>query len=107
MPLTAKGKKILSAMKTEYGGTKGTSVFYASANAHKITGVHGMKHDKGFYKHFDLAPMKNNMINTTGGCKEIGQHNTEKHDGHFERTLHSKHNVAKADSLREHKEEVA
>ena len=60
------------------------------------------KKDHGFYGHFDLEPMKNNIINTTGGCKEVGQHNTEKHDGHFERTIHSKHDTMKA-----HSEEVA
>jgi hypothetical protein len=41
MPLTPKGKKILASMKKEYGGKKGTSVFYASANKGKIKGVHG------------------------------------------------------------------
>jgi hypothetical protein len=39
MPLTAKGKKILSAMRSEYGGKKGESVFYASINAGKVTGA--------------------------------------------------------------------
>lgn len=40
MPLTPKGKKIMKAMKKEYGAKRGTSVFYASANAKKIKGVH-------------------------------------------------------------------
>lgn len=40
MPLTPKGAKILANMKQEYGGKKGESVFYASANAGKISGVH-------------------------------------------------------------------
>jgi hypothetical protein len=40
MPLTAKGSKILRAMRKTYGKKKGTSVFYASANARKIKGVH-------------------------------------------------------------------
>jgi hypothetical protein len=40
MPLTAKGKKVLAAMKKEYGTKKGEEVFYASANAKKIKGVH-------------------------------------------------------------------
>jgi len=40
MPLTKKGKKILSAMKKQYGSKKGESVFYASINAHKIKGAH-------------------------------------------------------------------
>lgn len=39
MPLTAKGKKIKSAMVEQYGEKEGTSVFYASKNAGKITGV--------------------------------------------------------------------
>jgi hypothetical protein len=40
MPLTAKGSKILEAMKKQYGEKRGEEVFYASANAGKITGVH-------------------------------------------------------------------
>ena len=37
MPLTPKGKTIRAAMRKEYGTKKGTSVFYASINAKKIT----------------------------------------------------------------------
>lgn len=39
MPLTKKGKKIMGAMKKEYGGKKGESVFYASKNKGTIKGV--------------------------------------------------------------------
>lgn len=39
MPLTKKGKKIKSALKEQYGSKKGTSIFYAMANAGKITSV--------------------------------------------------------------------
>ena len=39
MPLTDKGKKIMSSMKRTYGGRKGEQVFYATANAGKIKGV--------------------------------------------------------------------
>ena len=46
MPLTKKGTKILTNMKKEYGAKKGTEVFYASANAGKITGVHGKSKKK-------------------------------------------------------------
>ena len=45
MPLTAKGEKIMSAMKAEYGDKKGEEVFYASKNAGKISGVEGVKED--------------------------------------------------------------
>lgn len=38
-PLTAKGSKIMGAMKSQYGDKKGESVFYASRNAGKIKGV--------------------------------------------------------------------
>ena len=41
MPLTAKGRKILAEMKKEYGDERGEAVFYASANAGTIKGVHG------------------------------------------------------------------
>ena len=39
MPLTAKGKKIMGAMKGYYGAGKGKKVFYASENKGTITGV--------------------------------------------------------------------
>jgi hypothetical protein len=39
MPLTDKGKKIMSSMQRTYGGKKGEQVFYATANAGKIKGV--------------------------------------------------------------------
>lgn len=39
MPLTAKGSEILANMRKEYGEKKGESVFYASRNAGKISGV--------------------------------------------------------------------
>jgi len=41
VPLTPKGQKILANMQKQYGSAKkAKSVFYASANAGKITGVH-------------------------------------------------------------------
>ena len=43
VPLTCKGKKIMSAMKEQYGSDKGESVFYASRNKGVITGVEGRK----------------------------------------------------------------
>jgi hypothetical protein len=39
MPLTKKGKKIMRAMKKQYG-KKAEKVFYASANKGTIKGVH-------------------------------------------------------------------
>lgn len=46
MPLTKKGVKILSAMKSEYGEKKGQSVFYASINKGKIKGAEKSRKDK-------------------------------------------------------------
>ena len=44
MPLSVKGKKILKAMKKTYKSKrKAEEVFYASANAKKIKGVHKKK----------------------------------------------------------------
>lgn len=43
MPLTPKGKKIESAMESEYGEKKGKQVFYASKNKGVIKGVEGKK----------------------------------------------------------------
>lgn len=40
MPRTKKGSKILRSMRKQYGKTKGTAVFYASANKGRIKGVH-------------------------------------------------------------------
>jgi hypothetical protein len=39
MPLSAKGQKIMAAMRREYGAKKAESVFYASKNSGKISGV--------------------------------------------------------------------
>ena len=39
MPLNAKGTKIRSAMRKEYGAKKGDRVFYASENKGTIKGV--------------------------------------------------------------------
>ena len=39
MPLTDKGKKIMKAMKSQYGKEEGEKVFYASRNKGKIKGV--------------------------------------------------------------------
>lgn len=46
MPLTKKGKTILTAMKKEYGSKKGEQVFYASINAGKIKGAEMRKNKK-------------------------------------------------------------
>ena len=39
IPLTDKGSKILAAMTKTYGAKKGESVFYASRNKWRISGV--------------------------------------------------------------------
>ena len=41
MPQTAKGKKIRSAMKKQYGAKKGKSVYYASIVKGKVKGAEG------------------------------------------------------------------
>ena len=51
MPLTSKGKKILSSMKKQYGAKKGERIFYSSINKGKITGAEGKtKKKKGRIK---------------------------------------------------------
>ena len=50
MPLSAKGAEILKNMVKEYGAKGGKRVFYASANAGKITGVHGSGTHKSPFK---------------------------------------------------------
>lgn len=39
MPLNSKGKKIKKAMEKQYGKKKGDSVFFASENSGRISGV--------------------------------------------------------------------
>jgi hypothetical protein len=39
MPLTEKGKKMMGAMKKEYGAKKGESVFYATVKKKKLKGM--------------------------------------------------------------------
>ena len=41
MPLNRKGKKILKAIKGQYGPKKGKSVFYAMENSGKLKRVKG------------------------------------------------------------------
>jgi len=47
MPLTKKGRTILTSMKKQYGAEKGEEVFYASINAGTIKGVHKSKKKHG------------------------------------------------------------
>ncbi len=39
MPLTNKGRTILTAMESRYGAKKGESVFYASINSGRVKGA--------------------------------------------------------------------
>lgn len=50
MPLTSKGKKIMSKMMKSYGKPKGEKVFYASKNKGKIKGVEKSKSKKSVKK---------------------------------------------------------
>jgi hypothetical protein len=50
MPLTTKGKTILTSMKDEYGKKKGENVFYASINAGKVKGAEGKTKKKAAKK---------------------------------------------------------
>ena len=61
MPLTEKGKKIMSSMQDTYGAERGKQVFYASRNKGRIKGVerrgeskrnpeyHGRQRSRGAY----------------------------------------------------------
>lgn len=64
MPLTPKGKKILSSMKKEYGSKKGKQVFYASQNKGTITGTHEQKVKRGLAR---LARKNNPKKDGSGG----------------------------------------
>lgn len=52
MPLSKKGKKVMKAMKGQYGAKKGERVFYASKNKGTIKGVEKRKLGKAAEKHF-------------------------------------------------------
>lgn len=58
MPLTSKGDEIKGAMQKEYGAKKGESVFYASANAGKIKGVHESRQRKRMLEAFQRKLVK-------------------------------------------------
>lgn len=40
MPLTKKGRRVMKAMRKQYGAKKAKQVFYSSANKGTISGVH-------------------------------------------------------------------
>ena len=46
MPLNKKGKKIMAAMKKQYGSKTGQKVFYATKNKGKIKNVEKKKRSK-------------------------------------------------------------
>ena len=46
MPLTKKGKKVMSSMKKTYGAKKAKQVFYAMKNEGTLKGVEGKKKKK-------------------------------------------------------------
>jgi hypothetical protein len=65
MPLTKKGKKIMSHMKEEYGAKKGKKVFYASANKGTIEGVH-------------RTTMSPNLVGNDHLFKKVNEHGAPK-----------------------------
>lgn len=79
MPLTAKGEKIMSSMKSEYGDKKGKEVFYATKNKGEIAGVDSdnsfKKGDRVKDQHgetFEVISSNGNMVkvwskNASGG----------------------------------------
>lgn len=56
MPLTNKGKKIMKAMKKEYGPKRGEAVFYASRNKGKIKGVEKASMGRAMFKELVSKP---------------------------------------------------
>lgn len=64
MPLTSKGNTILDSMQKQYGEKKGKQVFYASANAGKITGV---EPKAGILRRKKGKKLTNGMIPATQG----------------------------------------
>ena len=65
MPMTAKGAKIIKAMKSEYGAKKGEQVFYASKNAKKIKGVEKeAAYIQGFNDKLAASPMSPELMSS-------------------------------------------
>ena len=59
MPMTKKGKKIMAAMKMQYGEKKGKNVFYASKNKGTIKGVDkGKKADRSMMMKMRAAKIR-------------------------------------------------
>ena len=50
MPLNAKGRKVMAAMKEQYGEKRGESVFYASKNKGTISDVEGRSRKRAVQK---------------------------------------------------------
>jgi hypothetical protein len=68
--LTAKGSKIIRAMESEYGSKRGKSVFYASRNAHKISGVDASPAPSGRLSYYaSLLPGKEHQFQTPEGYR--------------------------------------
>ena len=67
MPLTAKGRKIKTAMIKQYGEKKGKQVFYASENKGTIKGI--KKSDKRTYKRGSGVLMGEACLRSVGALK--------------------------------------
>ena len=72
MPLTSKGKKIMSAMKEQYG-KNAERVFYASKNKGTIKGVDVMKAFKGAQADTKKGQAMSPGTGATGGTRGMGR----------------------------------
>jgi hypothetical protein len=55
MPLTRKGRKVLSCMRRQYGDKKGEGVFYATINTGKGRGWHRKRSKNKSYSSSTVA----------------------------------------------------
>jgi|TARA_R100000030_G_scaffold96148_1_gene84084 hypothetical protein len=80
MPLTSKGKKIMSAMKEQYG-KDAERVFYASKNKGTIKGVDVMKAFKGAQADTKKGQAMSPGTGATGGTRGMGRNPMAQFEG--------------------------
>ena len=71
MPLSSKGEKILSSMKSEYGSKKGEQVFYASKNAGRISGIDSYYDPTAERSDFTIGKDNPNHPHATTGTEPV------------------------------------
>jgi hypothetical protein len=80
-PLTEKGEKILKSMRDQYGKEKGESVFYASKNAGKISGIDQDAEDAVVYHGTRAGALQSILDNGLEAHPNMHQHPSRFYQG--------------------------